>query len=149
MKNIGLNDGNTEGLSFTLSGIFNFLIDIYICIEICYLIGDCLSKSESAKSDAAMDNVEMNSRWMSRLLMNSLPGGRLSDVVVHTASMSFMPSSKLSAKASEKISQDLGQATTESLTTTSTTDGTLEKKKPTKITFYSPLYLIFRKLNLI
>lgn len=103
--------------------------------------------SESAKSDAAMDNVEMNSRWMSRLLMDSLPGGRLSDVVVHTASMSFMPSSKLSAKASEKISQDLGQATTESLTTSM--DSLLEKKKPTKITFYSPLYLIFRKLNII
>lgn len=93
-----------------------------------------------------MENLDLYSRWMHRLLLDSTPGGRHSEIVIHTASMAFMPSSKLSAKASEKISEDLGQAESTSSTTAATSD---KNKKPTKITFYSPLYLIFRKLNLI
>jgi hypothetical protein len=95
-----------------------------------------------------MENIETNSRWMYRLLMDSAtPGSRQSQVILHTASMSFRPNSKLSAKASEKISQDLGQATASS--SDSSADSSTTVKPSNKITFYSPLYLIFRKLNLI
>lgn len=136
MKNIGLNDGNSEGLSFTLSG-------------------ECLTKennnekkfNSSGVRDVAMENIETNSRWMYRLLMDSAtPGSRQSQVILYTASMSLQPNSKLSAKASEKISQDFGQATAASSTSI---DDTSTAKPANKITFYSPLYLIFRKLNLI
>ncbi|KAI9554659.1 hypothetical protein GHT06_019932 [Daphnia sinensis] len=133
MKNIGLNDGNSEGLSFTLSG-------------------ECLSKDGETKNktrDVAMDNMETHSRWMYRLLMDSTtPGSRQSQVVLHTASMSLQPNSKLSAKASEKISQDFGQALASQPDLTPAESSTTSKPA-NKITFYSPLYLIFRKFNLI
>ncbi|KZS21243.1 Uncharacterized protein APZ42_011860 [Daphnia magna] len=135
MKNIGLNDGNSEGLSFTLSG-------------------ECLSKDGGGETknktrDVAMDNMETNSRWMYRLLMDSTtPGSRQSQVVLHTASMSLQPNSKLSAKASEKISQDFGQALA-SQPDLAAAESSTTSKPANKITFYSPLYLIFRKFNLI
>lgn len=95
-----------------------------------------------------MDNMEKNSRWMYRLLMDSTtPGSRQSQVILHTASMSLQPNSKLSAKASEKISQDFGQALATSQPDPS--DSSTTSKPANKITFYSPLYLIFRKLKLI
>ncbi|XP_046636389.1 uncharacterized protein LOC124315074 [Daphnia pulicaria] len=137
MKNIGLNDGRDEGLSFTLSSE-------------CLTTSKDSSSSESKinSSNVAMDNMETNSRWMYRLLMDSAtPGSRQSQVILHTASMSFQPNSKLSAKASEKISQDFGQATASDPAVDDESSTTV--KPANKITFYSPLYLIFRKLNLI
>ena len=151
MKNIGLDDGDTEGISFTLSGISLSRIPPshpaigQLSSE---YVGECLSQSYPAKHDAAIENVDLNSRWMQRLLIDSQPGGKRSEIVIHTASMSFMPSSKLVAKASEKISQE-GILADNTTAVASTTTSTPVTTKPTKLVFYSPLYLIFRRLKLI
>jgi DNA-binding SARP family transcriptional activator len=156
-----LNDGRDEGLSFTLSSdcpiTYTRLNDcLKKCLTIHFQLVECLTTSKDSSSseskinssNVAMDNMETNSRWMYRLLMDSAtPGSRQSQVILHTASMSFQPNSKLSAKASEKISQDFGQATASDPAVDDESSTTV--KPANKITFYSPLYLIFRKLNLI
>lgn len=128
--------------------------------------GECLSAA--VKKDVTIGNVDFSSRWMQTVLSES-DHDKPSGVNLYAASMAFMPNSKLSASASEKISNDLIQAipldkdspmeagsddvvTVSSAPVKTSSEKkpviTLEKK-PSKITFYSPLYLLFRRLNLL
>ena len=165
MKNIGLNDGSDEGIGFTLSGTL-LLINYNLMVILFFIVktGECLSAA--VKKDVTIGNVDFSSRWMQSVLSES-DHGKPNGVNLYAAEMAFIPNSKLSASAAEKISNDLIQAVPldkdESLIESSsdnvpltTASASPEKKpiitlekKPSKITFYSPLYLLFRRLNLL
>jgi len=81
MKNIGLNDGQSEGLGFSVSG-------------------ECLNDVVKS-ADVSTTNLELSSQWLQDIQ-------QLQDVkdITLYSHMSLLPASKLSAVANEKISVD-------------------------------------------
>lgn len=83
MKNIGINDGYSEGLSFTLQGESHERFNEEYDVNVKTVQGECLP-IERGTFDVDKENFESNANWMDRLAKESATTGYGATLAVHS-----------------------------------------------------------------